>query len=354
MTVRGMVPDWMSIQLANALVLIGLGLVWVGARQFEGRRPRPAMIAIAPLIWFVACAIPAIGSDINARTVIASALAASLAFVSGCEIWRGRAEPLLSRWPTVVTLFIYAALMFARVPVTLLVPQPKGAYLLTASLLYPLLAFSTLLFVVVLAFLLLNMTKERSELRHKTAALVDPLTGVANRRAFLAGGEQLSLQGHSDGSALAVLLFDLDHFKAINDRFGHAAGDAVLTTFAQTAARTLGPKALFGRIGGEEFGAVLRVMHLGEALAHAEQVRRAFAAAAPADDVVPTVSIGVALENETDRTLATLMAAADHALYRAKAKGRNRVASAVFATMEDMPPAEEGERRAWRKLPASA
>ena len=353
-TLRGVVPDWMSIQLANALVLAGLGLVWVGAREFDGRAPRLAMAGIAPLIWLAACAVPAIGSDINARIIVASTLAAILAAVAGGEVWRGRAEPLLSRWPTVVTLFIYAALMFARVPLTVLMPQPKSAHLLTAGMLYPLLAFGTLLFAVVLAFLLLNMTKERSELRHKTAALVDPLTGVANRRAFFAGAELMSAQGHGDGSALAVLLFDLDHFKAINDRFGHAAGDAVLTTFAETAARTLGARALFGRIGGEEFGAAIRVMHLGEALAHAEQVRHAFAATASADDLVPTVSIGVALENETAGTLAALMAAADHALYRAKAKGRNRVASAVFAAMEDMPRAEEGERRAWRKLSASA
>ncbi len=353
--VRGMVPDWLSIQFANVLVLVGMGLVWLGARQFDGRRPRPALVALAPLIWLAACAVPVILADINARAMIASSLAAVLALAAGLEIWRGRAEPLLSRWPTVITLTAYAGVMFSRVPLTLMLPQPADAYHLTASALYPFLSFGTLLFAVVLAFLLLNMSKERTELRHKTAALVDPLTGVANRRAFLTGAQQRVAQQRADGTAMAILLFDLDHFKAINDRLGHAAGDAVLMNFAATATRTLGPDILFGRIGGEEFGAVLRVGDLGEALAIAEQLRRAFADAEQADDIGPTVSIGLALQDETTPTLAALMAAADRALYRAKAKGRNRVATATAATVavSSTVPAAEAEHSR-RKLPASA
>jgi diguanylate cyclase (GGDEF)-like protein len=343
-----MVPDWLSIQFANVLVLAGLGLLWLGARQFNGRRPRAALIAVAPLIWLAACAVPVILADINARSVIASSLAAGLAFAAAAEVWRGRAEPLLSRWPTVITLTAYGSVMLARVPLTLMLPQPTGAYQLTASALYPFVSFGTLLFAVILAFLLLNMTKERSELRHKTAALVDSLTGVANRRAFLAGAQQLAAQPRSDGSVLAMLLFDLDHFKAINDRLGHAAGDAVLMNFSATAIHTLGEGALFGRIGGEEFGAVLRVKDAGEARAIAEEVRAAFAAAEQADDVVPTVSIGVALQDETAATLSALMAAADRALYRAKAKGRNRVVSAASGLADD------ADVLGWHRLPASA
>ena len=204
--VRGTVPDWLSIQFANVLVLAGLGLVWLGARQFDGRRPRPVLVAIAPLIWLAGCAVPAILADIYARTVIASTLAAALAFAAAAEIWRGRAEPLMSRMPTSSTLLGYGSVMLARVPLTLMVPQPAGAYHLTASALYPLLSFGTLLFAVVLAFLLLNMTKERTELRHKTAALVDSLTGVANRRAFLTGAQRLAAQHRGDGTVLAMLL----------------------------------------------------------------------------------------------------------------------------------------------------
>ncbi|MCW5691222.1 MAG: GGDEF domain-containing protein [Pseudolabrys sp.] len=345
--VRGMVPDWLSIQSANGLVLAGLGLIWLGARQFDGRSARPAMVVIAPAVWLGFCAVPVILGDINMRTIIASTLAATLAFAAAAEIWRGRAEPLMSRIPTSVTLLGYGSVMLARVPLTLMVPQPAAAYHMTASPLYPLLAFGSLLFAVVLAFLLLNMTKERTELRHKTAALVDSLTGVANRRAFLAGAQRLVAQQRGDGTVLAMLLFDLDHFKSINDRLGHAAGDAVLMNFATTAIRSLGEGALFGRIGGEEFAAVLRVKDAADARAVAEQVRVAFAAAEQADDVGPTVSIGVALQDETTATLAALMAVADRALYRAKAKGRNRVVTASGL-------ADDAEARGWHRLPASA
>src|SRR6185295_12679594 len=101
-------------------------------------------------------------------------------------------------------------------------------------------AFGTLLFTVVMSFLLLNMTKERTELQHKINSLVDPLSGVANRRAFLNGSHHLFEQQESDGEPLAMLLFDLDRFKEINDRLGHAVGDRVLQTFAQSATATLG------------------------------------------------------------------------------------------------------------------
>ena len=78
------------------------------------------------------------------------------------------------------------------------------------------------------------MTKERGELRHKTAASVDPLTGLANRRAFLGDAEELMTRNAGRGEPVTVMLADLDRFKAINDRFGHAIGDRVLEVFADT------------------------------------------------------------------------------------------------------------------------
>lgn len=353
--VRGRIPDWLSIEIANALVLTGIGLVWAGARVFDERPVRLPLVALAPMLWFAACLVPAIGSDINLRTIVVSALASLLTFATAREIWRGRAEPLLSRWPTVVTLMAYGVVMATRVPLTLLVPQPAGAYHYTDSTLFPLLAFGTLLFTVVLAFLLLNMSKERSELRHKIASLIDPLCGVPNRRAFLDGAEQLAARQREAHTPLAVLLFDLDHFKAINDQLGHAAGDDVLKSFAAAASRALGPDVLFGRIGGEEFAAVSPVATIGEAVAMAERVRRAFAAAAATqfdDDIVmPTVSAGVALAAEPPLSLDTLMAAADRALYRAKAKGRNRVESAASVAAVSAAPSlvpHDLDRRHWR------
>jgi diguanylate cyclase (GGDEF)-like protein len=354
LTTHGSAPDWVSVNLANALVLLGNGLIWAGARMFDGRPVRPGLVASPAALWLVACAVPAFAADINLRVVLASTLMAMLAAVTAEEFWKGRAEPLMSRWPTVCVLLAYAAALLARIPATLLSPILQGQSLMS-GVSFALLAFGTLLFTVVLAFLLLNMTKERSELKHKIASLIDPLSGVPNRRAFLDGANCLLVQQGLDFEPLAVFLFDLDRFKAINDRLGHGTGDAVLQLFATTATRTLGSDVLFGRIGGEEFAAVLPVGDIGEAVAIADRVRRNFVSAAAAhatDDLEPSVSVGVTLGCDPQVPMSELLACADQALYRAKANGRNRVEASepvVAAEVVPLQPrVETGERRRWR------
>jgi diguanylate cyclase (GGDEF)-like protein len=324
--VRGRVPDWLSIECANALTLAGMSLIWTGARLFDRRTVGLAHVATVPTLWFAACLVPDVGRDINVRTMLFAVLAAMLSILTARELWRGRDEPLLSRWPTVVTLLGYAAAMLARIPATLLMPQIATSTDFLGSALFPALAFGTLMFTIILAFLLLNMSKERTELQHKLASLVDPLSGVANRRAFLAGAEQIVAQTAA-GDRLGAMLFDLDHFKAINDANGHATGDAVIKLFAREATRTLGHSALFGRIGGEEFGALMRVSDGGDVVAVAQRIRLTFASAAARSGlgVLPTVSIGVAIAGGAVDDVEGLLAAADRALYRAKANGRNRV-----------------------------
>ena len=317
----------MSIDLGNALVLLGYGLTWAGARNFDGRRVPPLVVVFAPLIWLLACRMPVFADDVNLRVVVISAMLAMLAAATAEEFWRGRDEPLMSRWPTVIVLLAYAAVLLARIPATYFSPVLDDNSLM-GGVSFALLAFGTLLFTVVMAFLLLNMTKERTELAHKIASLVDPLSGVANRRAFLCESSRLFAQQAVDHEPLAMLLFDLDRFKEINDRFGHAVGDQVLRTFAQSATATLGSDVLFGRIGGEEFASLMPVGDLGEAIAIADRVRRNFAEAALPfgdRDLAPTVSVGVTLGLDAKTEVEDLLVIADEALYRAKANGRNRV-----------------------------
>ena len=169
--------------------------------------------------------------------------------------------------------------------------------------------------------------------------MATPLSGVANRRAFLDGAADLLAQQVADQEPLAVLLFDLDHFKQINDRFGHAVGDVVLQTFAGTATSTLGADVLFARIGGEEFACCQPVGDLDEAYAIADRVRRNFAAAAArfgGDELLPTVSVGVTLGRDPLAKVNDLLSIVDRALYRAKENGRNRVETEV-AEDRDMP-----------------
>ena len=223
---------------------------------------------------------------------------------------------------------------------------------------FALLAFGTLLFTVVLAFLLLNMTKERSELQHKIASLIDPLSGVPNRRAFLDGANRLLAQQSLDPEPLAVLLFDLDRFKTINDRLGHGTGDAVLRIFAATASRTLGRRRCVRphrRRGVRRGDAGRRYRRgLGDCRPRAPQFRGRRRLATAADDLKPTVSVGVTLGCDPKMPVANLLAAADQALYRAKANGRNRVEGLVPAGAEEVqrggPLAGLAERRIWRKV----
>jgi diguanylate cyclase (GGDEF)-like protein len=183
------------------------------------------------------------------------------------------------------------------------------------------------LFTIAIAFITLAMAKERTELRHKAAARVDPLTGIANRRAFLEEAMPLGPLRRVASRPISVLLADLDRFKVINDRFGHAVGDRVLQLFAEVASAQLGPHDLIGRLGGEEFSILLRDAGRERAAATAERIRRSFelvAAKINGYSVCATVSMGVAVA-DGGFELPALLAEADAALYCAKERGRNRV-----------------------------
>jgi diguanylate cyclase (GGDEF)-like protein len=333
---RGGASNFLTIDIGNALVLLGYGLIWTGARVFDGRKVLPALLLLAPALWLLLCRVPLFAEDVNLRVIVASTMLAALATLTAEEFWRGRDEPLMSRWPTVIVLLAYAAVLLARIPATIISPHLDNGSIIS-GVSFALLAFGTLLFTVVMAFLLLNMTKERTELKHKINAMIDPLSGVPNRRAFLDGSVRLLGQQAIDKEPLAMLLFDLDRFKQINDRFGHALGDRALQVFTRSATATLGADVLFGRIGGEEFAAFLPVGDLDEGFAIADRVRRNFALAAHElgdSELHPTVSVGVTIGRPPESDVDELLARADRGLYRAKELGRDRV-EAVAADSAD-------------------
>jgi diguanylate cyclase (GGDEF)-like protein len=164
--------------------------------------------------------------------------------------------------------------------------------------------------------------------RHLRAlAMIDDLTRVANRRAILALGEDLLRQARLSSSELSVLVIDIDHFKDINDHLGHAVGDRVLRHVALLVGNALRPRDGLGRLGGEEFLALLPTAGADAAGVLAERVRTTVAAATVAAHAQPvrlTISVGAATAHRGE-TLARLLERADRALYRAKSDGRNRV-----------------------------
>jgi diguanylate cyclase (GGDEF)-like protein len=337
LTARGIIPDVFSIEIANSAVLLGYGFILAGARSFNGRQTPATAFLVAPLIWLVAMRVPAIAASINLRIVIVTLCQCAMICLVAYEFWRDRAEPLLSRWPTIVVVLTHMLALSLRLPAALLTPMTTEAEFFRSPT-FAIMAFASVLYTITLAFLLLSLTKERGELRHKTAALVDPLTGLANRRAFLADAEGLMARTVKPGEPVTVMLADLDRFKAVNDRFGHAVGDRVLQIFAGTMQRPLRASDLCGRLGGEEFIFLMPCTEAAAALRIAERIRLYFAEAARAvgeDAVDGTVSLGVATASAPTE-LSGLIATADRALYRAKAEGRNRVA-AIDCGAEPMP-----------------
>jgi diguanylate cyclase (GGDEF)-like protein len=327
LSARGAIPDVLSLDIANGSLLLSYTLFLAGARAFGGRDTPPTVFLIGPLFWLIALRVPAVAADINLRVMLMTFCQVSLVLLIAYEFWRERAEPLLSRWPAIFVLLLHSVGLCLRIPVIMASPLSQNPEFFRSPT-FALMAFGTVLFTITFAFLLLSMTKERGELRHKTAALVDPLTGLANRRAFLNDAETLIAARASRSEPLAVLVADLDRFKMINDRFGHAIGDQVLKVFATAVRRSVGADDLSGRLGGEEFAILLPGAREGGAVELAERIRRAFAEGAAEVDGHPikgTVSIGVAAVRIGTHDLAGLLNRADNALYQAKERGRDRV-----------------------------
>ena len=170
-----------------------------------------------------------------------------------------------------------------------------------------------------------RLSADNERLRH--VASIDPLTGARSRAAFLEGARDLLDRRHDGGPSVSVVLFDLDHFKSVNDSFGHAVGDAVLVRTGAICRDEVRTRDLFGRLGGEEFALVLPDASLAAARNLADRLRCVFEATdwgtALAGRAV-TASFGVA-EARSDESLAEVLDRADTALYRAKADGRNTV-----------------------------
>jgi diguanylate cyclase (GGDEF)-like protein len=259
-------------------------------------------------------------------------LSAIIAF----EFWRGRREKLPSRW-LIIALFASLSAFFAsRIALVGLAPYPFGALPMQSNWLA---AFGLVLILhtIILAVLIVAMSRERLEREQKLKAQTDLLTGALNRHAFVAYGERLILRHETAGKPLCLLLFDLDQFKSLNDRFGHAGGDAILRQFVAIARENIRPGDLLFRLGGDEFCCLLPDTNMAQACEIAERARVRIAAASmdfAGFRVKVTASIGIASAETFGYTLEVLLHEADMAVYDAKRQGRNKVVVAMRLAAE--------------------
>ncbi|HWA17944.1 MAG TPA: GGDEF domain-containing protein [Devosia sp.] len=342
-------PDWdadfWSISLGNAARLVAIASFWEGLRVFHERKPVVWPEVVVVFGWIGLCLDPGFADNMALRIVVVSLINAAFCSFAAVELWRGRDERLPSRIPLMATFLSFAAIMVVRVLFANATPFPFGALPVDALWVggFMLTAFAHASFA---AFLFISLVRERREATQRSFALLDPLTGLMNRRAFADYAQRL-LRRLGGQQRLALLVLDLDHFKSINDRYGHEAGDKLLVSFAETATASVRPTDLLFRMGGEEFCFMLPDITTPGAVEVAERIRRSFEVAlvpSPKGSAGTTVSVGIAV---TDRAidLDVLQAAADAALYEAKARGRNRVVVAEPSAMLRPAPASTAPRR---------
>ncbi len=306
--------------IPNILLFIAVGMIWSAARLFHGRKVRWAPMCFGGMVWVAACMSPEFSHAPAARIILSSIIVATYTFLAAAELWRERRKSVMRRWPALFVPMLHGAIFLSPVAMASL-----GVRSLTTGWV-AVFAIEVVLYVVGAAFIVLILAKDRTMQRYKTAAATDPLTGLFNRRGFFEAAAALMNGNKARFEPVTVLAFDLDHFKSINDRYGHKSGDAVLDLFATVARKSMRADDVIGRIGGEEFIAIISGK-LADACTAAERVRAAFERAATAPDspqIPATVSIGVVC-GQPSAAIDALIARADAALYRAKANGHNRV-----------------------------
>jgi diguanylate cyclase (GGDEF)-like protein len=319
----------LSLGFSNALLFAACGVIWNGARLFYARSVRPIALSAGAIVWVVACQFPSFAQSDVDRIVLSSLIVSIYTFATAREIWtdRRKRSRSRSRWAAICIPVLHGLVFLPPIPLAVM---RAGEGTLLSSGWIAVFTLETLLYVVGTAFIVLMMAKERAESLYKTAAATDPLTGLLNRRGFMERTELLIGRRARGSSRVSLLMFDLDHFKLINDRYGHAVGDAALRVFSENIQYTMREGDVIGRLGGEEFAALV-AGSADEAAIAAERVRAAFEAAGvviAGHRMGATVSIGVADCLAKSCNIGRLLSRADAALYASKQSGRNRVTCA--------------------------
>lgn len=337
LAVQDMMPLGLVLPLANGCFMLGVMLYWRATRRFVGLPDTPWLFAPIPFavfgIYWFAEQVP----DQAARVYFATAVWVLGLFAAA---WTLRGSPphqeLRSRRVLAATFVIVGIFMLVRV-ISLILQPDRYVTMLESRNVFNLLAplIVTVLPVIgTTAFLVMCSERIRNQWQH--AAATDYLTGLPNRRTITGSGEACFNQARRSGSGLAVAVIDIDHFKQVNDRLGHDAGDVALRYVATALASQCRGPHMVGRQGGEEFVALLVVTNAAQAHAAAERLRLAVASSPlqlNGQTIPLTISVGVAVYQADDTSYDTLLRRADHAVYAAKAGGRNQVVMAPDAPL---------------------
>jgi diguanylate cyclase (GGDEF)-like protein len=324
----GLLPQFFTLPLPLLVTVAGFICGWNGFLRFIGKPIIPAWL----MAGFMAAALSLIFAYVNRSLSV-------YALFSGCfvslvsalishDLFAACTPNRLAMRATAYLSAINAGAFALRV-VSVMLGAPQVNPLQPSPISsIALLWWLAITIALTLGMILMAGERLQEDLDHQANS--DPLTGALNRRAFTLLAQKEESRARRTGQPLSVLMMDLDHFKQINDRLGHAAGDALLCRFVGVAERVLRGEDIFCRFGGEEFLALLPNSTDEQSLAIAERLRDAFAVEANASldpslalPFTPSVSIGIS-QLRPGEALEAAQRRADNALYRAKAGGRNR------------------------------
>ena len=324
---RGLIPDVLSIVVGNLM----LSSVFVGmiaaVYQFQGRPVRWALLLAPPLLVLVFVSVfidnfPARVSFVG-LVIGLQALWALLAALSHRHATVGRGQ-----WLLVAGLLLEAVVLGVRALVAIST-HSEATNILQSSALQTMTFLATFSVVLVSSVGFVFMSRDRADENNRVLAALDPLTGVANRRSLIAALDRDMARAQRMREPMALMMVDIDHFKNVNDRYGHPAGDKVLCSVVEVLRERVRSQDLVGRYGGEEFMVLLPDTTAKGGYLLAQQLCEAVQALRLEHEGQPipvTVSIGVyGGRLQPGDHWDMLISAADRALYEAKDRGRNRV-----------------------------
>lgn len=317
---RGILPELLTVTTANLLLLLAVFSLYFGSGRFyrqsiDARRWLMAIVAVIAVTSWFTFAQP----NYNTRLLLIAGFMGFTFVRHALLVARHGGASFAARF-TLLVLVVEAVVLFLRAASALATESTDLLQASTIQSIY-IAAYAVTMLMLTVGLVLLAADRLRGELEH--LATHDPLTGIFTRRALLDSCALELARCLRHDRSMALLMLDLDHFKAVNDQHGHLVGDQVILNFVARTSSLLRQIDSFGRYGGEEFIVLLPETNPSEAMVVAERIRAAVAT--PNELPAYTVSIGVTTRSYGDTTVDELLARADKALYQAKANGRNRV-----------------------------
>lgn len=310
---------FLPVAVGNVLVMLAYGGLLNAFRRFCGK-PIGTHWLLGALLWALLCCFPAFYYSLPKRILVLCIACVAYTAALIQLVWQARDTLKATFWPAQLLLWIHLLFHLVRLFLDSAIASTQpGAIGGSDFSVYVIL--ESILFVIGLTFTILAMVNERMQIALKYSSLHDPLTSVWNRRALFAEAEKIVARCRRQNRPFSAILFDLDHFKSINDRYGHHQGDQILIHFCEIVRGLIPAEGRFARLGGEEFAAIIPA-GARDAEAWCEAIRLAVCASQP-NEIAYSVSIGFATVTHSQQDFVSLLAMADAALYHAKASGRN-------------------------------